>query len=308
MASLDWITLKQLRSVAAVAETGSITGAAQALGLTPPAVHTQLRNLEDGLGCPVTQKGERAGMVLTPEGQLVLQAYRATEVSLRSCLNQLAAMKKGLAGHVVLGVVSTGKYFAPSLVAGIKKSFDNIDITLKIGNRDEILTALSERSVDIAIMGRPPRDPPVRSSAIGPHPMVMIAAPDHPLAALDDVPSEALLEQVFISREEGSGTRILMARYLDRIGEGQPYEALDMGSNETIKQAVIAGLGIALISQHTVIEELKAGRLVAIAAREMPIVRQWFVLHRNDLALSPAMGTVWEFIVENGQSFFPTLD
>ena len=229
MASIDWITLKQLRSVAAVAEARSITGAARLLGLTPPAVHTQLRNLEDGLGCSIVEKGGTAGMVLTAEGQLVLQAFRATEVSLKSCLNRLSAMKNGLAGTVVLGVVSTGKYFAPALVAGLKKSFGNIDIELKIGNRDMILTSLNERSIDIAIMGRPPRDPPVRSSAIGLHPMILIAGPDHALAGQGFVDADALLDQVFISREQGSGTRILMSRYLDRIGEGQPYEAIDMG-------------------------------------------------------------------------------
>ena len=99
-----------------------------------------------------------------------------------------------------------------------------------------------------------------------------------------------------------------MVRYLDRIGEGKPYESLQMGSNETIKQAVIAGLGIALISQHTVTEELKAGRLVAIRTSEMPILRQWFVLHRADRALSPAMQSVWDFINEHATRFFPTLD
>lgn len=307
MQNIDWITLKQLRSVAAVAQSGSITGAANLLGLTPPAVHTQVRNLEDGLDCRLIEKADRAGMVLTPEGQLVLQAFRATEVSLKSCLNRLNAMKKGLAGTVVLGVVSTAKYFAPALVAGLKKSFGNIEVELIVGNRGMILTALNERSIDIAIMGRPPRDPPIRSSSIGLHPMIMIAGPDHALAGQKYINADALLEQVFISREQGSGTRILMSRYLDRIGEGQPYEAIEMGSNETIKQAVIAGLGIALISQHTVTEELKAGRLVALAAHEMPIERQWFVLHREDLELSAAMGTVWDFILENSQRYFPSL-
>lgn len=308
MPSTDWITLKQLRAVSAVAETGSITGAANLLGLTPPAVHTQLRNLEDGLGCQVVKKGVKQGMVLTPEGQLVLQAFTATEVSLKTCLNRLSAMKKGLAGTVILGAVSTGKYFAPALLAGIKKTFKDIDVELKVGNRDKLVAALNERSIDIAIMGRPPRDPPIRSRAIGPHPMIIIAAPDHPLAGQDFAPSSDVLDQVFISREVGSGTQILMARYLDRIGEGQPYQKLEMGSNETIKQAVIAGLGIAMISQHTVTEELKAGRLVAIAASEMPIERQWFVLHRDDLELSPAMVTVWDFIVKNSQNYFPSLD
>ena len=157
-------------------------------------------------------------------------------------------------------------------------------------------------------MGRPPRMPALKSVNIGVHPMIIIAAPDHPLAGAEFVEAEDLLNEVFISREEGSGTRILMTRYLDRIGEGRPYDTLEMGSNETIKQAVIAGLGVALISQHTVTEELKAGRLVAIRSVEMPIERQWYALHRQDFGLSPAMKSVWEFIVRDAASFFPSLE
>ncbi len=304
---LSGISLKQLRAVDAVARTHSISRAAQELGLTPPAVHTQLRSLERLLGCAVVKRGEKSGMVLTPEGQLVLQAHRAVEVALKSCLNQIEAMKKGLAGQVTLGVVSTAKYFAPVLVAALKKSFPDMDVVLQVGNREDVLQALSERSVDLAIMGRPPRQPAVVARPVGVHPMVIIASPDHPLARVRKVSPEALLEQVFIAREEGSGTRILMVRYLDRIGEGRLYETLEMGSNETIKQAVMAGLGIAMISQHTVTEELKAGRLVAIAAPELPIERQWYVLHREDLALTPTMRSVWEFIIANCRRFLPSL-
>ncbi len=308
MSDIAGITLKQLRAVDAVARTHSITGAARELGLTPPAVHTQLKGLEDVLGCRVVAKGEKSGMVLTPEGELVLQAQRAVDVSLKSCLNQIDAMKKGLAGRVVLGVVSTAKYFAPAIVAELKKTLENIEVQLNVGNRGEVLQALVERSVDIAIMGRPPRQPAVVSKPIGMHPMVIVAPPDHRLAGLDRVAPDAVLDQTFIAREEGSGTRILMVRYLDRIGEGKPYETVEMGSNETIKQAVIAGLGIAMISQHTVTEELRAGRLVALNAPELPIERQWYVLHHEKLELTPAMRSVWRFIVENSHRFFPSLE
>ncbi len=308
MSEIHSITLRQLRAVQAVSETGSITAAARALGLTPPAVHTQVRSLEAILGCPVMERSEKGGMALTAEGRLILQAQHSIEVNLKSCLNRIEAMKKGLAGQVVLGVVSTGKYFAPALVAGLKKSFADIDVQLRIGNRGEIVKALNERSIDIAIMGRPPRFPAVRSVNIGVHPMIMIAAPANRLAQMDFVAPDDLLDEVIISRERGSGTRILMIRYLDRIGEGRPYEVVTMGSNETIKQAVMAGLGIAMISQHTVTEELKAGRLVAIRSAELPIERQWYVLHLREAELSPAMRTVWDFINANARGYFPSMD
>jgi len=307
MSRIAAVTLKQLRSVQAVAQAGSLTQAAALLRLTPPAIHSQLRALEDILGCKVVERGEKSGMVLTPEGALVLAAHASIEVSLKTCLNQIEATKKGLAGTVILGVVSTAKYFAPAVVAGLKKSFENIEVKLFVGNRNDIVTALTERSIDLAIMGRPPREPLVRATAIGAHPHLMIAAPDNRLAGRDFIEPQELLDEVVISREPGSGTRILMVRYLDRIGEGKPYETLEMSSNETIKQAVIAGLGIALISQHTVTEELKAGRLVAIKTSELPIVRQWFALHRSDQALSAAGQSVWDFVVENSHRYFPAL-
>ncbi len=299
------ITLKQLRAVDAVSRYKSITQAAEMLGLTPPAVHSQIRALEDYLGCPLVAKTAKSGMILTVEGQLIRQAHSAIESSLNSCLLQLDAMKKGLAGAVTLGVVSTGKYFAPGLVAGLKKSFPNIKVVLKVGNRDVIVEALHRRSVDLVIMGRPPRSPAVNARAIGEHPHVIVAAPDHALARRRPMFPQELLNEVIISREQGSGTRILMTRYLDRIGEGKPYETLVMNSNETIKQAVMAGLGIALISQHTVTEELKSGRLVAIEFSELPIKRQWYLLHRTDHQLSPAMGSVWNFICKHSNRFFP---
>lgn len=302
------ITLKQLRAVDAVARHKSITQAAEMLGLTPPAVHSQIRALEEYLGCPLVAKTSKSGMILTSEGQLIRQAHQAIESSLGHCLFQIGAMRKGLAGAVTLGVVSTGKYFAPTLVAELKKSFPDIEVALNIGNRDEIVTALHRRSVDLVIMGRPPRSPAVTARAIGVHPHLIIAAPDNRLVGREYVSPSELLTEVIISRERGSGTRILMTRYLDRIGEGKPYETLVMNSNETIKQAVMAGLGIALISQHTVTEELKSGRLVAINFRELPIERQWFLLHRTDLQLSPAMGSVWNFVCKHSGRFFPKLD
>lgn len=291
-----------------VANSGSITVAAQEMGLTPPAVHSQIRTLEDYLGATLIQKSGKLGMVLTAEGKLLQQAQHAIESSLRGCLNQIAAMQEGLAGSVVLGVVSTAKYFAPALVFGLKKSFPNIDVTLKVGNRDEIVTALHDQSVDVVIMGRPPRSPTVTARTIGPHPHLIIAPPGHWLTQQEYASAEELLNEVIISREPGSGTRILMTRYLDKIGEGRPYETMVMDSNETIKQAVMAGLGIALISQHTVTEELKSGRLVAITTQDLPIERQWFLLHRADRDLSPATESVWDFICTHSGDFFPKLE
>ncbi len=135
----------------------------------------------------------------------------------------------------------------------------------------------------------------------------MIASPEHPLAGMRGIAPQALLDQTFIAREHGSGTRILMTRYLDRIGGGTPYRLIEMESNETIKQAVMANLGIAMISGHTVTNELRSGRLVALDADTLPIRRQWYLLHRADLMLSPTLKTVYDHIADQKGAFLPKL-
>lgn len=304
---LDAVTLRQLRSLRAVFETGSLTAAAGRLGLSPPAIHSQLRGLEDLAGCGLMERGEHGAFRATPEGKAMLQAEAQIQIALARAGREIEALRHGHSGTVVLGVVSTGKYFAPGLVAQLLRRWPDIEVTLRIGNRDSVVASLSADELDLAIMGRPPREPDVIADPIGPHPHIIIAAPDHPLAMQDPVTPGDLLSETFLSREEGSGTRILMTRFLDRIGEGTPWRAVEMGTNETIKQAVIAGLGIALISQHTVTEELRAGRLVALSAIGLPIQRSWYLLRRADREMSPATARIRDEIEALRGVFLPQL-
>ncbi len=304
---LDALSLRQLRCLRAVCDTGSLTIAAQGLGLTPPAVHSQLRGLEDLAGCALVERAEHGAFRPTAEGRVLLAAESQIGVALSRAAREVAALQQGRTGTVLLGVVSTGKYFAPGLVARLLRLMPEIEVTLRIGNRDAVLAALGQDELDLAIMGRPPREPAVIADPVGPHPHIIIAAPDHPLAAADPVTPGDLLAETFLSREEGSGTRILMTRLLDRIGEGAPWRAVEMGTNETIKQAVIAGLGIALISQHTVTEELRTGRLVALSAIGLPIQRSWYLLRRADRDMSPATGRIRDEIVAMRGAFLPQL-
>jgi len=282
MRRLESLTFKQLRALDSVAASGSISRAAEMLLLTPPAVHSQLKTLEANFGCEMLQRDSHGRFVLTGEGAALLDAYRRTQADLRMAVQRIDALRKGLAGTVVLGVVSTGKYFAPGLVAQLRQTHPDIEVVLKVGNRNMIISALEDRAIDLAIMGRPPRMPAVTAYVIGNHPHILVVPPGHRMLSMGRIDPEDILNEPFILREEGSGTRILCMRFLDRIGGGQPYESVEMGSNETIKQAVIAGLGIALISFHTVTEELRAGRLIAPVVKDIPIMRSWFVLHRQD--------------------------
>lgn len=302
---LDAITLRHLRTLRAVADNGSLTAAAQALGLTTPAIHGQLRAVEDLAGCALMSRDGQGAFVPTAEGRALLDAESQIVTALRRARDQVAALQRGQAGAVLLGVVSTGKYFAPGLVAALRRALPGIEVTLRIGNREDIIGALAGRALDLAVMGRPPREPEVIADQVGPHPHVIIAAPDHPLAGADPADPADLLGETFLSREEGSGTRILTTRFLDRIGEGVPWRTVEMGTNETIKQAVIAGLGIALISQHTVTEELRSGRLVTLRVPGLPIMRAWYLIRRRDQMMTPCAASIHDEILAMKGGFLP---
>jgi len=301
------LTLKQLRSLAAIVDAGSVTSAAGVLHVTPPAVSTQLRGLEEMVGAQVLLRGPDGKIALTPVGAEILATVRKIETSLDLCFQRVEAMRAGLAGHVSVGVVSTGKYFAPGLVARMMRAHPEIEIGLKVGNREETNERLARGEVELAIMGRPPESLATERDELGVHPYVVIAPPDHPLAGRDRVSPSELLRETFLTREQGSGSRILMTRYLDRIGEGQPYRAIEMGTNETIKQAVMAGLGIAVISAHTIVPELEAGRLAVLRLDGMPIRRTWFLIRLADAPILPVATAFRKFLLALKGDYLPKL-
>ncbi len=306
MSGFEALTLKQLRALAAVARRGSIVAAAQELNLTAPAVHSQIKALEGVLAVPVLQRSsDTAGSQLTEYGQVLLEAAARIEVILSQAAGQVDALSRGHAGKVTLAVVSTAKYFAPKLVKRLKGLFPEIEVVLRVGNRGEVIRDLETQAADLAVMGRPPRWPPLDMSVIGPHPHGLVVAPDHPLADRAEVAAGDLWAETFLAREPGSGTRILMTRYLDRIGDGQVFETVEMGSNETIKQAVIAGLGIAFLSLHTVMDELHGGRLKLLPAPGLPIQRHWYLVWPTAQAMRPATERVQRAILDLKGNFLP---
>lgn len=309
MARLDAVTLKQLRALAAVERAGSMAAAGAALGLTPPAIHGQLKALEQAFDLPLLRRNSNtAGSSLTEEGRVLLEAHTRMEAALSQAALEIRALSEGLAGRVTLGVVSTGKYFAPRLVKTLHTLTPNIELVLRVGNRDQVVRDLETRAVDLTIMGRPPRRPLVEAAGLGPHPHGIIAPPDHRLAGRMALSAADLAEETLISREEGSGTRILMTRYLDRLGDGRPFRLVEMGSNETIKQSVMAGLGLAFLSLHTVTEELRHGQLVTLAAPQLPIMRHWFLVYLADHSLRPVAKAVAEAILGLKGTFLPDAD
>ena len=306
MPRLDAITLKQLRALRAVASQGSLTSAAAKIGLTIPAIHSQIKNLEQAINAPVLVRPPVAGrMELTVEGVEVLKAANRIEGILSQTADQIRARSTGQTGHVTISAVSTSKYFAPNLIKTLSQSAVTIGISLRVGNRESVIADLDEGRCDLAIMGRPPREPVVKSIPLGPHPHGVILPPDHPFAHADGFDPAMLVQETFISREVGSDTRILMQRFFDRFEEGPVARIVEMESNETIKQAVRAGLGIALLSLHTVDEELAQGRLALLRGSGLPIVRHWYLVWPTHVERSPIAKRISEMIEALSGTFLP---
>lgn len=299
------VTLKQLRALAAVVSEGSNAAAAQRLNVTPPAVALQLKLLEEAVGMALF---DRIGSSIRPTaaGAEILSAAARVEGALQDCSNGLTAILGGEGGRVPVGVVSTAKYFAPRAFAAFVRRHPLVEIDLFIGNRAEIVTELQNFARDIVIMGRPPDDLDLVRSPIGPHPHVVIAAPDHRLAGKRGVPLETLMKEKWLTRENGSGTRLLMERFFADAGL-EPHVAMEIASNETIKQAVMAGLGIAFLSAHTVELELKVGQLTLLDVRGLPAMREWFAVRRREKRLLPAAEQLWTYLTTRGGEFLPKL-
>jgi DNA-binding transcriptional LysR family regulator len=300
------LTLKQFKAVQAIVAHGKIVNAAKALSLSPPAVTIQLRQVEEEVGLALFDR-TADGMRPTAAGLAFVDAAQAIEERMRLLQDQMDAIKGVRTGSLRLGVVSTAKYFAPRLMAAFVKEYPDIDMRLFIGNRAETIGRLKNRDVDIALMGRPAKDVPVRASAFGDHPLVIIAPPNHPLAKARDISKERIAQENFIVREPGSGTRISLEIFLSDIPGRIDDLGVEMASNETIKQAVMAGLGIAFISAHTIAFEVEAGRLAVLDVAGMPIRRQWFSVMRSDHAISPAMATFHDFLMRKGAMYLPLL-
>lgn len=304
---MDLVTLKQLRSLSAIEAAGSLTGAAALLNVTVPAVSAQLRLLEENVKATLLMRGPNGKTSLTREGEVVLSSIQSIEKTLSNCIDKVTSFRAGTAGRVAIGVVSTGKYFAPALLVHAQNALPDIEFSLKIGNRNEIRQALIDETIDVAIMGRAPQEPPVEAIRLGEHPYVLIAKPRHRLAGLRQVSQDELAKETFLCRESGSGTRLLTERFIDEIGEGFAVKKIEMGTNETIKQGVMAGLGVALISGHTVAQELQTGHLTMLSAPGLPIFRSWFMIRRLENEGNPASLKFQKFLEAELGNLLPEL-
>lgn len=301
------LSLKQLETLREIGASGSLVAAAGNLHMTPAALTARVKALEETLGLSLFERTS-AGLKPNMAGTAALESARKIEIALKEFAETMENIRTGQGGRLSVGIVSTAKYFAPRIVAAFKQTHPKVELRLLIGNRDETMEALRRFEVDVALTGRPPGDLPNTRTSIGPHPYVLVAPPFHRLAGKRAVRKAELAGEAFLFREEGSGSRSLFEYFIGDTPVDRRSMGIELGSNETIKQAVIAGLGISLISAHTIAAEVADGRLICLDIAGLPIVRQWYVVHRSDRELSPIARAFHDFLVERCAHFLPRLE
>jgi DNA-binding transcriptional LysR family regulator len=295
------VTLRQLKVFEAVARHLNFTRAAEELHLTQPAVSMQIKQLEESVGLPLFEHiGKKID--LTEAGNELHHYSRAIAQQLDEAEEVMEALKGVHRGRLRVSVPSTANYFATRLLAAFSQRYEGVTFSLDVTNRECLLRQLEHNERDLVIMGQPPRDLGLEWEGFMDNPLVVIAAPDHPLVGERDVPMDRLQEESFVVREHGSGTRIAMERYFS--GQGVSLlSGMEMNSNEAIIQAVEAGLGLGIVSVHTLELELITGRLAIIDAHSFPIRRRWYVVHRKGKRLSPAARAFKDFVLAEAHRF-----
>ena len=293
------VTLRQLAVFASVAKHSSFARAAEELHLTQPAISMQIKELEAAVELPLFERSGRA-VRLTMPGEYLLVYVRRMLATLKEAGDAMAKLRKVQGGRITIGMLSTAEYFLPRLVARFRSQHPAVEMRLAVGNREELSRMLHDNEVDLAVMGSPPRELDTRAEPFAAHPLGVIASPEHPLARRREIAPKALDGEPFILREPGSGTRAAMERFF-RDHHVTPSPIMEMTSNETIKQAVIANMGLAFVSLHTVALELSVGQLVLLDVAGLPLMRRWHILHIRAKALSPAAEAFRYFVLDQGE-------
>jgi len=291
------VTIRQLQIFAAAAGHLSFARTSEQLHLTQAAVSLQIKQLEDLAGIALFERRGRR-LRLTEAGEHLLRYAHQILDALRDADAAISALKGLTGGRISVGVVSTAKYFAPALIARFQERHPAVRVSLSVNNREVIVRELERNEIDVAIMGTPPQSVETQSLPFADHPLVIIAPPSHPLAPRRRIPLDALAGEQFLVREQGSGTRSSMERFFAERGFAPKIRNV-MTSNETIKQAVMAGMGLALISRHTTGLEAQTGRLIELDVVGMPLVRRWYAVRRAGRFVSPAAAAFVEFVVES---------
>lgn len=297
------LTFRQIKVFQAVAHHLSYTQAAQALHLSQPAVSMQIKQMEENIGLPLfEQMGKK--IYLTEAGLEMSHYCRTISEQLEEASEVIEQLKGVKKGKLKISVASTANYFATRLLAAFTRRHAGTSFSLDVTNRETLLRQLEQNECDLVIMGKPPEQMELAVLPFMDNPLVVIAPPGHPLVGEKNIKLERLQQETFVVREQGSGTRIAMERFFSEHGV-QLNTGMEMTSNEAIKQAVEAGLGLGIVSIHTMELELEAERLVTLDIEFLPILRHWYIVHRRGKRLSPVAEAFKQFVVAEAPGLSP---
>lgn len=299
--ALQKVTLRQLQIFLVAAQTSSFIRAAEVLHLTPPAVSMQMSTLGEELGAPLFEKRGR-NLMLTVAGETLIPYAERITRTLTEANDAIVALKGVQRSTVKVGMVTTSRNFGPHLVARFQAEHRDTKLDIIIANRRSIIEKLEHQQIDVALMGRSPRRIQVESVAFADHPYVVITNPNHPLAGKSGIDPLDLSAETFLVREKGSGTRMVLERFLEESGLTVP-RIQEIGGTENIKQAVMANMGVAVISRHTIHLEQQMGLISVLDVQGMPQIRTWFAVHLKGRELSEAAARFEQFVRDQGPQF-----
>jgi DNA-binding transcriptional LysR family regulator len=287
-------TFRQLKVFEAVARHLSYSRAAEELYLTQPAVSLQVKTLEEHAGLALfEQLGKK--IYLTPAGIELLQFSREVMQRFQQVEEALAQFKGISGGRLNVAVISAGDYFFPHLLVEFARRHVGVSLNFTVYNREELLGQLANNLTDLAIMVRPPCGLDTVNESFAPHPYVIVAAPNHPLAGQSNIPMADLTHERFVVREKGSDTwKSMEEGFAGNLAELNI--AMEIKSTETIKQAVMAGMGISFLSAHTIGPEMRAGSIAVLDVQGFPLMLDWYVVHRTSKRLPPVALAFKDFL------------
>ena len=299
------LTLRQIRIFLSAAKHMSFSRAAEELHISAPAISIQIKEMEDDIGVSLFTRENRK-VALTSAGEYFLLYARRVSSTLNEANTMMERFRGTQFRYLKIGLVSTAKYFVPHMLVEFKKDFPNLQIKIEARNRQQLVELLRDGEIDVAIMGLPPKEIDTRAESFANHPHVFIANPNNLLAGQFNIPPDALTKYEIISREPGSGTRAIMEKYFAEHGVA-PIVSMQMSSNETIKQAVIADLGISFVSLHTICSELANKQIVLLDIQDTPIIRTWHVVALNKRNASQPAEAFRYFMLERGSEMLSTM-
>jgi DNA-binding transcriptional LysR family regulator len=292
-------TFRQLEIFEAIARLGSFTRASEELHLSQPTVSMQMKKLADMIGAPlIEQVGKK--IHLTPDGQQLALATRDI-FSILDHYTMSVDERRGLKqGKLSLMAITTASYFAPRLLGEFVKLYPGIDVSLRVTNKEQVLSSIADNLDDLYFLGQPPEDIDVVATPIMDNPIIVIAAPDHPLANKKNIPLERIARETWLMREQGSGTRNAIERIF--TGHGlNIHPRLELGSNEAIKQAVLAGLGISALSRHA-LSLNQPGQFAVLDVVGFPILRHWYAVYPAGRQLSVVARAFLDYLLGRGEA------